>query len=98
VFDAQAELGTIRVPQRKRRSALDAHSTKLFALAGAGASLAELVRWLAKQGIDVERSTVQRWLKKHGVTPSETKQPPKTPRAVRQSIRERIRSKRKWQA
>ncbi len=96
MFDPQAELGTIRVTQRKRRSALDVHSTKLFALAGAGASLAELVRWLAKHDIDVERSTVQRWLKKHGVTPGEEKQPRKTPRAARQSIRERIR-RRQWQ-
>ena len=69
VFDPLTELATLRQQTatiRKRnfvRSRLDRHAGELLALHRAGASTAELQRWLAERGITVAHSTVSRWLK-----------------------------------
>lgn len=47
------------------RSRLDRHRAELLALHNAGASAAELQRWLRTHRISVVHSTVARWLTKH---------------------------------
>ena len=56
---------TIRQP-RFSRSRLDKFGGELIAMHSAGASVAELQRWLRAQRVKVEYSTVYRWVKKHG--------------------------------
>ena len=71
VFDPLTELATLRQQTatiRKRnfvRSRLDRHAGELLALHRAGASTAELPRWLRERRIKVAPSTVARWLAKH---------------------------------
>lgn len=71
VFDPLTELATLRQQTatiRKRnfvRSRLDRHAGELLALHRAGASTAELQRWLRERRIKVVHSTVARWLAKH---------------------------------
>ncbi len=70
-FEPLAELATLRQQTaaiRKSRyphSRLDRHRAELLALYRAGASTAELQRWLRKNRIQVVHSTVARWLTKH---------------------------------
>ena len=69
-FDAEKELTQIKNQtksiRKKRfaRSRLDKHSAELLSLYKAGASIAELQRWLRANRIKVEHSTVSRWLDK----------------------------------
>ena len=71
VFDPLTELATLRQQTatiRKRnfvRSRLDRHAGELLALHRAGASTAELQRWLRERRIKVVHSAVARWLAKH---------------------------------
>ena len=71
VFDPLTELATLRQQTatiRKRnfvRSRLDRHAGELLALHRAGASTAELQRWLRERRIKVVHSTVARWLAQH---------------------------------
>ena len=70
-FDPLTELAALRQQTatiRKRRyapSRLDRHAGGLLALHRAGASTAELQRWLRERRIKVVHSTVARWLAKH---------------------------------
>ena len=70
-FDPLTELAALRqhpATNRKRilvRSRLDRHAGELLALHRAGASTAELQRWLRERRIKVVHSTVARWLAKH---------------------------------
>lgn len=71
-FDVNTELKTLReqtkIIRRKRysRSRLDKYAGELLTLHRAGATTAELQRWLRGQRIKVVHSTVARWLAKHG--------------------------------
>lgn len=73
-FDTLAELASLRQQTalirkpRYARSRLDRHRAELLALHLAGASTAELQRWLRDRRIRVVHSTVARWLTKHGRT------------------------------
>lgn len=51
---------------RIRKSSLDAHTDDLNKLLNAGHSQAEIVRWLAENGLKINRSTLCRWIKKNG--------------------------------
>ena len=70
-FDPLTELATLRQQTaaiRKKRyasSRLDRHRAELLTLHQAGASTAELQRWLRERRIKVVHSTVARWLAKH---------------------------------
>ena len=67
-FDPLAELAILRQQTaeiRKSRyphSRLDRHRAELLALRHAGATVAELQRWLRAHRINVVHSTVARWL------------------------------------
>ena len=69
-FDTENELLALKqqtkIIRKKRftRSRLDKHSGELLSLYKAGASIAELQRWLRANRIKVEHSTVSRWLDK----------------------------------
>ena len=69
-FDTESELYTLKKQTKSirktrfSRSRLDKHSSELLSLYGAGASIAELQRWLRSKRIRVEHSTVSRWLDK----------------------------------
>jgi len=72
-FDPATELEQIRDLRRRRRlprywrgrSQLDKHASQLLALHDRGASSNDIRTWLKeKQRIQVDRSTVSRWLKK----------------------------------
>lgn len=71
-FDVNTELKTLReqtkIIRQKRysRSRLDKYAGELLTLHRAGATTAELQRWLRGQRIKVVHSTVARWLAKHG--------------------------------
>lgn len=72
-FDTDRELAALKeqtctIRHRKRReSRLDRHTAELLSLYRAGATAAELHRWLrGKKRIRVSPSTVTRWLKRHG--------------------------------
>ena len=73
-FDPHAELATLRQhtalirKPRYARSRLDRHRAELLALHQAGATVAELQRWLRSQRIRVVHSTVARWVTKHAST------------------------------
>lgn len=70
-FDIQHELATLREQTRLirkpryRQSRLDRHAGELLQLRHAGASAAELQRWLRARRIKVVLSTVTRWLAQH---------------------------------
>ncbi|MFQ1780894.1 hypothetical protein ACK37A_19745 [Aeromonas veronii] len=72
MFDPLSELASLRQQTaliRKTRytsSRLDRHRAELLALHQAGASTAELQRWLRANRIRVVHSTVARWLTKQG--------------------------------
>lgn len=71
-FNPSSELAALRQETtaiRKRRysrSRLDRYQDELLSLHEAGASVAELQRWLRSHRIKVAHSTVLRWLAKHG--------------------------------
>ena len=70
-FDLDTELTALKTQTqviRKRRysrSRLDRYKGELLQLYRAGASAAELQRWLRRQRVKVAWSTVYRWLQKH---------------------------------
>lgn len=69
--DPAAEVARLRalVKTRKKvrpyRSQLDKYGPELQRLRNAGATLDELRLWLSERRINVERSTISRWLSKH---------------------------------
>lgn len=69
-FDPHTELASLRQQTatiRKKNfhpSRLDRHRAELLALHQAGATLAELQRWLRAHRIRVVHSTVARWIAK----------------------------------
>jgi predicted GNAT family acetyltransferase len=74
-FDVQSELSTLKAQTKTirkrsysaRKSRLDKYTHQLLALHQAGATTAELQRWLrTNKRIKVAHSTVLRWLEKHG--------------------------------
>lgn len=71
-FDPKMELAALRqqtqIIRKKRysRSRLDKFAGELLSLHRAGASTAELQRWLRDRRIRVVHSTVARWLTKNG--------------------------------
>ena len=73
-FDATAQAAALRTQTRalhkrqyrRRQSRLDVYTSELLALHAAGASVAELQRWLRERRIKVVHSTVARWLARHG--------------------------------
>lgn len=64
VAQLKAETKALRKPRTyaQRRSVLDTHKYELLKLDASDCSGSELQRWLAKQNINVERSTINRWL------------------------------------
>ena len=71
-FDAAAEAARLKADTRARRrrrrtaSRLDRHTHELLALYDAGASVAELQRWLEARRVRVHQTTVGRWLRRRG--------------------------------
>ena len=71
-FDPKMELAALRQQtqiirkQRYARSRLDKFTDELQSLHRAGASTAELQRWLRDRRIRVVHSTVARWLTRNG--------------------------------
>ena len=71
-FDVAAEVAHLKADTRARRrrrrapSRLDRHTHELLALHDAGATVAELQRWLAARRVRVHQTTVGRWLRRHG--------------------------------
>ena len=61
----KSQTNTIR-KKRFYQSRLDPYKGELFQLHNAGATTAELQRWLRAKRIKVAWSTVSRWLKQHG--------------------------------
>ncbi|MFL1449403.1 hypothetical protein ACI77O_13480 [Pseudomonas tritici] len=76
MFDAKAESEKLRANSKAirkkhlKRSALDKFKAELLALNLHGSTLTELQAWLATKKLKVERSTVQRWLKKNVLAPT----------------------------
>jgi len=71
-FDAAAEVATLKADTRARRrrrrtsSRLDRHTRELLALYDAGATVAELRRWLEARRVRVHQTTIGRWLRRRG--------------------------------
>ena len=71
-FDAATEVAHLKADTRARRrlrrapSRLDRHTHELLALYDAGATVAELQRWLAARRVRVHQTTVGRWLRRRG--------------------------------
>ncbi|MCY3820151.1 MAG: hypothetical protein OXH52_12435 [Gammaproteobacteria bacterium] len=71
-FDAVDEVARLKADTRARRrrrrapSRLDRHTHELLALYDAGATVAELQRWLAARRVRVHETTVGRWLRRRG--------------------------------
>lgn len=72
-FDVESELAMLEAQKRLirkkryRASSLDRYHGELMQLRNAGATPADLQRWLRKNRIDVHLTTVTRWLeKRHG--------------------------------
>jgi hypothetical protein len=79
-FDPISELARLRqqdaitrkTSYRRRLSRLDHHTNELLGLHNAGASTAEIQRWLRReQRITVVFTTVSRWLAKHTTKPQD---------------------------
>lgn len=69
--DAAIELQRIRshlivTKRRVKRSKLDRQKNSLVALRREGGTLRELQEFLRQRSIRAERSTISRWLAKHG--------------------------------
>ena len=71
-FDAAGEVAHLKADTQARRrrrrapSRLDRHTHELLALYDAGATVAELQRWLAARRVRVHQTTVGRWLRRRG--------------------------------
>ncbi|MCY4011370.1 MAG: hypothetical protein OXG82_01500 [Gammaproteobacteria bacterium] len=71
-FNAASEVARLKADTRARRrrrrvpSRLDRHTHELLALYDAGATVAELQRWLAARRVRVHQTTVGRWLRRRG--------------------------------
>lgn len=73
-FDVQSELSTLKAQTKsirkrsykQRKSRLDKFKFELLELHRAGATGAELQRYLRSNRIKVTHSTVQRWIDKNG--------------------------------
>ena len=71
-FDAAVEAARLKADTRARRrqrrvsSRLDRHTHELLALYDAGATVAELQRWLEARRVRVHQTTVGRWLRRRG--------------------------------
>ena len=71
-FDAAAEVADLKADTRARRrrrrasSRLDRYTHELLALHDAGATVAELRRWLEARRVRVHQTTVGRWLRRRG--------------------------------
>lgn len=71
-FDAEAEVAKleqrlkVRAKSRRYKSKLDKYKHELLALRRAGGSLGALQLHLADRKVKVDRSTISRWLTKHG--------------------------------
>lgn len=71
-FDAAAEAARLRADTRDRRrvryrgSRLDRFAGELLALRDAGATHAEIQRWLRERRVRVHHSTIARWLRLRG--------------------------------
>ena len=71
-FDAAAEVASLKADSHARRrrrrisSRLDRHTHELLALYDAGATVAELQRWLEARRVRVHQTTVGRWLRRRG--------------------------------
>ena len=59
---------TMRRKAKSRKSKIDRHHSAVGALAGGGASLAEIQLYLSERRCKVARSTVDRWLKKNNLS------------------------------
>jgi hypothetical protein len=72
MFDAEFELEMLRAntevirQRRYRKSRLDKYSSELIRLRLAGATIAELQRWLRPKRIRVHHTTIARWLMNNG--------------------------------
>ncbi len=72
MFDTDTELDLLRRQtseirkKRYSRSRLDRYRGELLQLHRAGASVAELQRWLRARRISVVHTTVARWIDKNG--------------------------------
>ncbi|MDH4610329.1 hypothetical protein E8F12_17415 [Pseudomonas sp. BN102] len=72
-FDPLAEAARLRSATRARRkttfrcSRLDRYAGELLALRQAGATIAELQRWLGERRVRVVHTTVARWLSRQTV-------------------------------
>ena len=70
-FNANTEVALLkahtklRARKRHKSSKLDKYRTHLCKLYEAGASKAEFQRWLAMRGVNVEWTTVKRWVDKN---------------------------------
>ena len=70
-FDPTAELALLRERKRASRqryfkkSQLDQFSYQLLELHNAGASIAELQRWLSNKKVNVHHTTVSRWVRRN---------------------------------
>ena len=72
-FNVQSELSALKVQTnnirkrsyKSRQSRLDRYTSELLNLHSAGATSAELQRWLQSKRIKVAHSTVLRWLQRH---------------------------------
>lgn len=74
-FDVQSELATLKAQTQSirkrsysaRKSRLDKHTLQILELHKAGATTAEIQRWLrSNKRVKVAHSTILRWLEKHG--------------------------------
>ena len=71
-FDAVAEAARLKADTQARRrrrrtsSCLDRHTHELLALYDAGATVAELQRWLEARRVHVHQTTIGRWLRRCG--------------------------------
>lgn len=65
-LDQQKGLAKMNRKKRYYRSKLDLYQGELLQLHRAGATTAELQRWLQGKRIHVVWTTVDRWVKKHG--------------------------------
>ena len=65
-LDQQKKLARLNRKKRYYKSKLDLYKGELLQLHRAGATTAELRRWLQEKRIHVVWTTVDRWVKKYG--------------------------------
>lgn len=72
MFNVQEEISELKIQKqtiRKRRfytSQLDKYTDEIKSLKSAGATYADIRRWLRDKKVRVAWSTIQRWYKKNG--------------------------------